>query len=126
MKKVLIADDIDTSRELIRTVLETTGYAVSEASDGIQALRYAREIEPDLIILDLHMPGVDGYGVLAELRRDGKFAATPIMALTASAMQGDRQRALNAGFDSYVSKPIPLSVLRQEVERLLKRDRSLR
>jgi len=119
MKKVLVADDKSTSRELIRTVLETSGYAVHEASDGIEALRCAREVEPDLIILDIHMPGIDGFGVLQELRQGGKFAATPIMALTASAMQGDRERALAAGFDSYVSKPIPLPALRQEVERLL-------
>jgi CheY-like chemotaxis protein len=121
MKTVLVADDKATSRELIRTVLEGRGYAVSEAADGIEAVRSAREIAPDLIILDLHMPGLDGFGVLAELRRDEKFAATPIMALTASAMQGDRARALAAGFDSYVSKPIPLPALREEVERLLNR-----
>lgn len=121
MKKLLVADDKATSRELIRTVLEEYGYAISEASDGVEALRCARELEPDLIILDLHMPGVDGFGVAAELRREERFATTPIMALTASAMQGDRERALAAGFDSYVSKPIPLSVLREEVERLLSR-----
>ncbi len=119
MKKVLIADDKATSRELIRTVLEGSGYAVSEANDGLEALRYARELRPDLLILDLQMPGLDGFGVLAELRQDQGFAATPIMALTASAMQGDRERAMVAGFDSYVSKPIPLPVLRQEVLRLL-------
>ena len=119
MKKVLIADDKATSRELIRTVLEGSGYEVSEANDGLEALKFARELQPDLVILDLHMPGLDGFGVLAELRRDNNFAATPIMALTASAMQGDRERALVAGFDSYVSKPIPLPMLRQEVERLL-------
>ena len=121
MKKVLIADDKDTSRELIRTVLEGRGYIVSEAADGLEAVRHAREVDPDLIILDLHMPGLDGFGVLEELRRDEKFASTPIMALTASAMQGDRARALAAGFDSYVSKPIPLPALRDEVERLLTR-----
>jgi CheY-like chemotaxis protein len=119
MKKVLVADDKATSRELIRTVLESRGYAVSEAADGLEAVRQAGEILPDLIILDLHMPGLDGFGVLAELRRDRRFAATPIMALTASAMHGDRARALAAGFDSYVSKPIPLPALREEVERLL-------
>jgi two-component system cell cycle response regulator DivK len=119
MKKVLIADDKETSRELIRTVLETSGYDVIEASDGVEALRYARESHPDLVILDIHMPGIDGFGVLAELRRDGEFTATPIMALTASALQGDRQRAIDAGFTSYVSKPTPLSVLREEVQRLL-------
>ena len=119
MKKVLIADDKATSRELIRTVLETRGYDITEASDGIEALRYAREVKPDLIILDLHMPGLDGFGVLAELRRDERFAVIPIMALTASAMQGERERAIVAGFNSYVSKPIPLPALRAEVERLL-------
>lgn len=119
MKKVLVADDKETSRELIRTVLESSGYTVSEANDGLEAVRYARELRPDLVILDLHMPGLDGFGVLAELRRDQSFAATPIMALTASAMQGDRERAMVAGFDSYVSKPIPLSMLREEVRRLL-------
>src|SRR5579863_843614 len=120
MKKVLIADDKATSRELIRTVLEGSGYAVSEANDGLEAVRCARELNPDLVILDLHMPGLDGFGVLAELRRDDSFASTPIMALTASAMQGDRERAIVAGFDSYVSKPIPLAMLREEVLRLLK------
>ena len=119
MKNILVADDKATSRELIRIALEGDDYAITEASDGIEAVRCARELGPDLIILDLHMPGLDGFGVLAELRRDGHFAATPIMALTASAMQGDRERALSAGFDSYVSKPLPLPALRAEVKRLL-------
>jgi CheY-like chemotaxis protein len=119
MKKVLVADDKETSRELVRTVLENSGYEVFEAADGIEALRQAREIRPDLIILDLHMPGVDGFGVVLELRRDDEFSSTPIMALTASAMQGDQERALSAGFTGYLSKPIRLTTLRKEVERLL-------
>lgn len=119
MKKVLIADDKATSRELLRTVLETLGYEITEAADGIEAVRFAREMRPDLIVLDLHMPGLDGFGVLTTLRRDKNFTETPIMALTASAMQGDRERALNAGFTSYVSKPIPLTALRDEVQRLI-------
>lgn len=122
MKRLLIADDKPTNRELIRTVLESLGYEVSEANDGLEAVRMAREVEPDMIILDLHMPGLDGFGVLAELRHNGKFANTPVMALTASAMQGDRQRALDAGFDSYISKPVPLPVLREEVVRLVERE----
>ena len=126
MKKVLVADDKATSRELIRTVLESSGYSVNEATDGIEAVQSARELHPDLIILDLHMPGLDGFGVLAELRHDRNFAATPIMALTASAMQGDRERAIVAGFDSYVSKPIPLPLLREEVQRLLARGREFK
>ena len=119
MKNVLVADDKATSRELIRTVLEQSGHAVFEASDGMEAVRSAREILPDLIVLDLHMPALDGFRVLEELRRDERFTATPIVALTASVMQGDRERALSAGFTSYIAKPISLNALRGEMERLL-------
>jgi len=119
---VLVADDKPTGRELVRTVLENTGYTVIEAGDGVEALRCARESHPDLIILDLHMPGLDGFGVIEELRRDPRFAATPVVALTASAMQGDRERALTAGFTGYITKPIRLQLLRGEVERLLRND----
>jgi two-component system cell cycle response regulator DivK len=120
MKKILIADDKPTGRELVRTVLENAGYAVVEASDGSEALKMARESSPDLIILDLHMPNIDGFGVIEQLRRDALFARTPVVALTASAMQGDRERALNLGFTGYITKPIRLASLRQEIERLLK------
>ena len=120
MKKILVADDKETSRELVRTVLEASGYEVYEAADGIEALEQARRENPDLVILDLHMPRLDGFGVIAELRRDEKFAATPVMALTASAMMGDREQALAAGFTGYIAKPIPLAALRSEVERLLR------
>jgi len=119
MKTVLVADDKPTGRELVRTVLENSGYTVIEASDGLEAVRFARERKPDLIILDLHMPGLDGFGVIQQLRSEAEFAKTPIMALTASAMQGDRERALSIGFTGYITKPIRLGALRGEVERLL-------
>jgi two-component system, cell cycle response regulator DivK len=119
MKTVLVADDKETSRELVRTVLEKSGYAVVEASDGIEALRKARQCRPDLIILDLHMPVLDGFAVVREIRLDQELALTPVMALTASAMQGDREKAISAGFTSYIAKPIQLSILRGEVERML-------
>ena len=120
MRKVLIADDKATSRELVRTVLESAGYNVIEAANGTEAVRNARNERPDLIILDVHMPELDGFGVIQELRRDAGFAETPIIALTASAMQGDRERAIAAGFTSYITKPIGLGALRNEVERLLR------
>ena len=119
MQTVLIADDKATGRELIRAVLEKAGFNVIEASDGLEAVRAARENPPDLIILDLHMPGLDGFGVVQELRRDAVFASKPIVALTASAMQGDRERAISAGFTGYITKPIHLRALRGEIERLL-------
>jgi two-component system cell cycle response regulator DivK len=119
MKKILIAEDRPSSRELIRTVLEGCGYIVAEASDGRQAVEVAKRENPDLLIVDLQMPTLDGLGVLAELRQDERFADVPIVALTASAMQGDRERALEAGFTEYITKPVNLRFLREEITRLL-------
>lgn len=119
MKKILIADDKATSRELLRTVLERQGYEVVEAANGEEALERALAELPDLILLDLQMPRRTGYEVLGELRKDPRNAALPIIALTASAMQGDRERALAAGFTGYLAKPVPLVRLREEVQRLL-------
>jgi CheY-like chemotaxis protein len=119
MKKILIAEDRPSSRELIRAVLEGCVYRVCEASDGREAVEVARRDNPDLMIVDLQMPALDGLGVLAELRRDERFATVPIVALTASAMQGDRERALEAGFTEYITKPVNLRVLREKIVRLL-------
>jgi CheY-like chemotaxis protein len=119
MKRVLVADDRANSRELIRAVLESDGYEVIEAVDGLAALEQIRGGKPDVVILDIQMPGLDGFGVIRELRDDAEFASLPAMALTANAMQTDRQKALDAGFDSYVSKPVKLAQLREEMSRLL-------
>jgi CheY-like chemotaxis protein len=119
MKKILVADDRASSRELIRSVLESCGYQVFEAGDGREAVDLARLQHPDLLILDLQMPALDGMGALAELRSDERFRNVPILALTASAMRGDRERALSAGFTEYVTKPINLGFLRRELARLL-------
>jgi CheY-like chemotaxis protein len=119
MKRILVVDDKATSRELLRTVLEKNGYAISEAADGGEAIEKARAESPDLILLDLQMPVRSGYEVLHELRQDPRYAALPIIALTASAMQGDREKALAAGFTAYLAKPVTLAHLRDEVQRLL-------
>jgi CheY-like chemotaxis protein len=119
IKTVLIADDNSSGRELIRTVLESCGYSVLEAVDGPDALCQARQRRPDFIILDLHMPGIDGMTVVTELRREAAFVSTPIVALTASAMNGDRELAMSAGFTGYITKPIRMSELRSQVTRLL-------
>ncbi len=119
MKRILIADDQASSRELVRTLLEHYGHHVTEAANGAEAVAKALEIQPDLVLLDLHMPALDGFQAAGRLRGDARFAAIPIVALTASAMQGDRERALAAGFSAYITKPIRLAALRREVERLL-------
>ena len=118
MKRILIVDDKATSRELFRTVLERQGYAVTEAANGKEALEKVRAQAPDLILLDLQMPIRNGYEVLGELRQDAAYATLPIIALTASAMQGDREKALAAGFTGYLAKPVTLSHLREEIQRL--------
>jgi two-component system cell cycle response regulator DivK len=116
--KVLVADDKTAGRELVKMVLEDV-YEVFEARDGIEAIDMAHIILPELIILDLHMPGVDGFGVIRELRQHPALATTPMLALTASAMRGDQQRALDAGFTGYITKPVSPKELRAEVSRLL-------
>ena len=119
MKRILVAEDRPGSLELIRTVLESAGYEVIEATDGQEAVEKASGSSVDLFLLDLQMPKVDGFGVVARLRKDPRFASTPIVALTASAMHGDRERALAAGFSSYIAKPVDLAALRSELKRLI-------
>ena len=124
MKRILIVDDKATSRELLRTVLEKQGYAVIEAGDGAEALQKAHADNPHLILLDLQMPIRNGYEVLGELRQDANYATLPIIALTASAMQGDREKALAAGFTGYLTKPVSLAHLRNEIQRVLEPESS--
>lgn len=119
MKKILIADDKASSRELIRTLLEHAGYEVCEAADGVEAVEAAKCENPDLILLDIHMPRLDGYATVSEMRRLDTLRSLPIVALTASAMRGDHDKALRAGFTGYITKPVSLTVLRREIERLL-------
>ncbi len=106
----------------ISAVLERQGYLVTEAADGGEALEKAKADTLDLILLDLQMPVRTGYEVLGELRQDPRYAGLPVIALTASAMPGDREKALAAGFTAYIAKPVALAHLRAEVQRLLHAD----
>ena len=117
---ILVADDHPASLEFVHTVLEQSGHAVCEAIDGNEAVRCARMIRPNLIVLDLDMPKLDGFGVIRALRSDPQFDGTPIIALTASAMDGDRERILSAGFTAYIAKPVSVQALRHEVGLLLR------
>jgi CheY-like chemotaxis protein len=118
MKRILVAEDRPASLELIRTVLDAAGYDVIEAADGQEAIDKLVGNPIDLILLDLQMPKMDGFAVLNQLRRDKTYSGVPIVALTASAMHGDRERALAAGFSSYIAKPVDLAFLRAEIDRL--------
>jgi CheY-like chemotaxis protein len=117
--KVLIAEDNAVNRELLRELLEMRGYDVFEACDGLQALAMVEQIRPDFLVLDLGMPGLDGFGVIQKIRSDPSTAKLPVLAATAYAMRGDRERVLEAGFDGYISKPINPKALKEEVDRLM-------
>jgi len=118
-KRVLIADDNAVSRELIREILEHDQYEVIEAGDGGEALAKVREHRPDLALLDIQMPVMDGNAVIREIRADPRLSQLPVAALTAYAMQGDRERALAAGFNCYITNPIEIPDFRAQVAKLL-------
>ncbi len=123
--QILVADDNVGGRDLLRAILERDGHDVVEASDGEEALAMLKASDPDLldlVILDIHMPRRDGFEVLAEIREDHRFDRTPVLALTASASPGDRERILAAGFTKQFTKPIGPAKLRQVVAEMLDGD----
>ena len=119
MKTILIADDDLASRELLRDALEASGFRLLEASDGREALNKIRTELPDLVLLDIQMPSLDGFAVLRAARDLDPPSSAGFIALTAFAMESDRQRIENAGFDGYVAKPISISDVRKQVNRML-------
>jgi CheY-like chemotaxis protein len=121
-KTILVAEDRDASRELLCTVLSAAGYSVIQACDGREAIERALQTQADLVILDLYMPHTDGFGVLQRLRAEERYTKTPIIALTASAMAGDSERAIASGFTAYISKPVSMADLRREISGLLTED----
>ncbi len=123
MRKILVAEDDLASRELIREILETCGYQVLEARDGREALQRVEETAPDLVLLDIQIPVMDGFAVLRQLRQDSRFARLPVVAVTAYAMRGDREKALAAGFDAYLTKPLNAAALKKQLEQLLGKKR---
>jgi two-component system, cell cycle response regulator DivK len=116
---VLIAEDNAVNRELLRELLQARGYAVVEASNGQEALEMMSESKPDVLLIDLNMPVLDGYATLKKIREDPALNSLPVIAVTASAMRGDQEKGLEAGFDCYLSKPIQSSVLYGALERVL-------
>lgn len=119
MTTVLIADDDLASRELLWEALEPCGFRLIEASDGQEALSKIQSEAPDLALLDIQMPSLDGFAVLRAVRGSDFGNRVRLVAVTALATESDRQRVLDAGFDGYVSKPISISEVRQQVQRML-------
>ena len=109
--KILVVEDNQRNMKLFRDVLQATGYRILEATTGARAVELAAEHGPDLVLMDIQLPDIDGVETLGRLRTDERTAAIPVLALTAQAMDGDRDRFLAGGFDGYVSKPVNIAGL---------------
>ena len=107
---ILIIEDNEKNRKLSRDVLEVSGYRTLETGTGEEGVRLAGEHEPALVLLDIHLPGIDGIETFQRLRADPATAAIPVIAVTASAMPDDRARIKSVGFDRYLSKPINIKL----------------
>ena len=118
---VLIVEDNPRNLKLVRDVLGHAGYSTLCACDGEAGVELARSHRPDLVLMDINLPGMTGLEALARLRADAATAAIPVAALTAYAMTDDRARLLAAGFDGYLEKPVDVRALPGQVEALLRR-----
>ncbi len=118
-KKILIVDDNRDNRELVVKVLSRRGYRICEAVDGEEAIRQAAAEHPDLILMDIALPKLDGLEATRRLLAMEEFRHTPIIALTAHAMRGDREKALAAGCRDYIAKPINVRELPEQIARNL-------
>ena len=105
-ERILVVEDNERNMKLVRDVLNATGYETLEATTGVDAVALATEHVPDLVLMDIQLPDIDGVQALHRLRADARTATIPVLALTAQAMRGDRERFLAEGFDGYVSKPV--------------------
>lgn len=119
-RRILVVEDNPKNLKLVRDVLAYSGFEVVDATTGEDGVRLATVMEPDLILMDLQLPGIDGTEALRRLRAVEKLRTVPVVAVTAFAMDDDRERALACGFDGYVEKPISVRDLPHQVERFLR------
>jgi two-component system, cell cycle response regulator DivK len=118
---VLYVEDTTDNRILVRRILQAEGYTVVEAGTARETLDLIQVCQPDLILVDINMPGMDGYTLATRLKGDPRLARVPIVAITANVMKGDRERSLEAGCDGYIQKPIDVDQLPRQVARFLQR-----
>jgi two-component system, cell cycle response regulator DivK len=119
-ERILVVEDNERNMKLFRDVLTARGYRTLEATTGAQAVELAADHAPELVLMDIQLPDIDGVEALGRLRADRRTASIPVLALTAQAMEGDRERFLGSGFDGYVSKPVDvielLGIVRRHCE----------
>ena len=123
-RKIVVVEDNRPIREMVTYILEQAGHDVTAESEGEKGLEQVLEQHPDLVILDLDLQGINGFEVLKRLRADEKIAGTKVVAFTAFAMVGDRERLLNAGFDGYIPKPIDPEPFTDEVNEMMCNERA--
>lgn len=118
---ILYIEDNFDNRLLVRRVLEAEGYRVVEAEDGVEALDYLRSETPDLVLMDINLPEVDGYEMTKRLKQLPSMARVPVIAMTANVMKGDREKTIAAGCDGYIPKPIDIDTLPFQMARFLRK-----
>ena len=121
MPKILLAEDNEMNRDMLSRRLEKRGYTLSIAVDGGVGVALAKSEKPDLILMDMSLPVIDGWEATKQVKADPETARIPIIALTAHAMDSDRQKAIAAGCDDFDTKPVELSRLLGKIEELLKK-----
>ena len=119
MSRILVVEDNPKNLKLVRDVLQYCGYEVIEATSGEEGVRLAGEASPDLVLMDLQLPGIDGAEALRQIRAGDRNPDVPVVAVTAFAMNDDRDRAFESGFTGYVEKPISVRGLPQQVRDFL-------
>lgn len=122
---ILIIEDNNKNLKLVRDVLQFNGHQTAEAMTAEDGLVLARSQHPALILLDIQLPGMDGFAALRQLRADPITKSTPVIAVTASAMEQDRQKILEAGFDGYMTKPINVKKFTEEIRTVLASNRGM-
>ncbi len=122
--RILIVEDNPLNLKLVRDVLTVSGYEVVAAPSGEEGVTLAQTCEPDLVLMDIQLPGIDGYEALRMLRQNAQLDSVPVVAVTAFAMREDRERASRAGFDGYLSKPISVRSLPSQVHEYLNNGRA--
>jgi two-component system cell cycle response regulator DivK len=118
-RTVLHVEDNFDNRLLVRRLLQSEGYTVLEAENAKQALDQLNSTHPDLILIDINMPDMDGYTLTHQIKIRQEFASTPVVAITANVMKGDREKTLNAGCDGYLEKPINVDTFLDQIKRYI-------
>jgi two-component system cell cycle response regulator DivK len=118
-RKILYVEDNVDNRMLVQRILQAEGYEFIGAGNAANGLELARTHRPDLILVDINMPEIDGLSMTRELKADRSFAKTPVIAITANVMRGDRERTLAAGCDGYIQKPVDVDHLPRQIVRFL-------